>query len=83
MSDHTLHIGHTDLVIGSEFGKYTLSFKELRQPVERVGTFNDAVAASRFVEALKRGLAAEDRSWEERVPGVPLPRDEELQAPIE
>ena len=77
MSDHMIHIGHTEVVVMQEFGKFTLSFKELKRPYERVGSFDDPVAASRFVEALKRGLAAEDRAWDERVPGLPLPKEEE------
>jgi hypothetical protein len=72
-----MHIGHTNLAVMSEFGKFTLSAQELRQDWFRVATFESAEAASKFVQAVKNGMSDEDRAWDQRVPGLPLPKDEE------
>lgn len=59
MSEYALHVGSTKVVVASVFGLHTLGISENGRPVERVGAFDNEVAASRFVEAFKRGLAGE------------------------
>lgn len=66
MSEHKIHIGHTELVIESRFGVHVLSVGENGRPAQRVGTFDTAVAASHAVEAIKQGLLAEGINWDER-----------------
>lgn len=65
MTDHILHIGHTKIVITPRFGAHVLGVSELDHPVDRVGTFDSPVAASRFVEIFKRGLTGEGIKWDE------------------
>lgn len=83
MSDISIHLGHTELIVGQEFGSFTLSVKRLKQPAVKVGLFASPVTASQFVAAFQAGMEDEDRAWDERVPGRPLPSDEEPAPRIE
>jgi hypothetical protein len=65
MSEHVLHIGRTKVVIAAVFGLHTMGVGELGRAPERVATFDSAVAASRFVEAFKRGLIEEGIDYAE------------------
>lgn len=83
MSDLSIHLGHTELIIGQEFGSFTLSVKRLKQAPVKVALFGSPVEASRFVAAFQSGMEDEGRAWDERVPGRPLPTDEEPAPRIE
>ena len=71
MSDYVFHIGQTKLAVVSVFGSLSLAVCQPGGDYERVASFVSEVAASRFVDTLKQGMAQEGidvMSWRPKPP---------------